>query len=111
MRRMIWLLAGVLLVVPSLGSDSPKGYDGATIQEDDLQGEWRTVNRDWTADRQSPDLTFRGGKYVAAVGGFAEVGTYTIDTSRRPAHLNQTTVSRFGPLYRNCIYRIDGDTL
>src|SRR5262249_10775996 len=30
MRRIVWLLAVVLLVVASLGSDSPKGYDGAT---------------------------------------------------------------------------------
>jgi hypothetical protein len=42
MRRIVCLLAA-LLVLPSLGSDSPKEYDGTTAWDDGLQGTWEAV--------------------------------------------------------------------
>src|SRR5262245_27862133 len=42
MRRTVCLLAIALLVLPSLGSDAPKEYDGTT-KRDDVQGTWEFV--------------------------------------------------------------------
>jgi uncharacterized protein (TIGR03067 family) len=96
MSRIVCLLASVLLIAPSLGSDEPRGYDDAMLREDELQGDWHTADHEW-------DLTLRGGKWVANLNGFAGVGTYTTDAGRRPAHLD------FGGI--KYIYQVEGDTL
>ena len=41
MRRLLPL--AVLLILPLLGSDSPKEYDDAAMQMDEIQGTWRLV--------------------------------------------------------------------
>jgi len=114
MRRFVCLLAGVLLVVPSLGSDAPKKYDGATV--DELEGTWQMVAVD---DGGGPGAlppvgtqTFRAGTWARSFGGSTDTGTYTTDTSHVPAYLTETYFDQDGKAWTlYYIFRIDGDTL
>jgi len=116
MRRFVCLLAGVLVVVPSLGSDSPREYDGAT-EMDGIEGTWRFVSAEriggdviWAGP---PILTFRGGRYVGLRDGrTVERGAYGVDNRQTPRHFDRFPES--GPnrgLTLRYIYRVDGDTL
>src|SRR5262249_52284330 len=71
MRRIVCLLAGVLLVVPSLGSDAPKEYDGAT-ERDELEGTWELVGIECRPVQEGPSnqcvVTFRGGRFTKSYG-------------------------------------------
>jgi len=114
MRRIIGLLAGVLLGVMGFGSDCPRGNDGEAAKVDDIQGEWRLVSMEHDGNVYAPSpkvRTYQAGKWVAGFPGPAE-GTYTTDPGRKPAHLDETTTSRGkrGQLAKY-IYRIDGDAL
>src|SRR5690349_9206168 len=113
MRRIICLLAGVLLVVSSLGSDSPKGYDDKT-ENGGIEAPWRLIeteykDRKWKAGRQDV-MTLRSGIYTGKDSeGETVRGDYRIDPTRTPSTLDWIpskgqTVIRF-------IFQIDGDTL
>src|SRR5690242_5712976 len=110
MRRIVSLLAGVLLVVPSLGSDSPRGYEAATAG-DELHGTWREV------EAVSPfEWTFRGGQYVwkgqSPAGPFSRAGTYTIVPRRKIGYLDHPRGDdRLDAPTWNGIYELDRDTL
>jgi len=110
MLRIVWLLAGVLLVVLSLGSGAPKGYDGTVAWKDGLQGTWHTVAGEIGGERvllvADADQTFRAGKWYVSSNS---EGTYTTDESYRPAYLDKRFPAT-GEL-RKYIYRVDGDTL
>src|SRR5262245_60050700 len=86
MRRTACLLA-VLLVLSSLGSDEPTGYDGAT-EENSIEGAWQimTINVEGGQTDQIGDrcvMTFRGGKWSYSESGVAvTAGAYRTDTSR-----------------------------
>jgi uncharacterized protein (TIGR03067 family) len=116
MRRIVCLLGGVLVVVPSLGSDSPKGY-GDAAEPDELQGTWALVlqvydNRQATgpAVDGSEVETFRAGRWEK--GAPERSVNYRADAGLRPAHLDAPFPS--GHRQRGMmryIYRRDGDTL
>jgi uncharacterized protein (TIGR03067 family) len=116
MRRFVCLLAGVLLVVPSLGSDSPE-YDGATEMKG-LEGEWRLTALTVGGHREDAPrklmATFGRESFVRYYdsGGVIARGTYTADQSRTPAHLDETIMTgpQAGQVWMN-LYRVDGDTL
>jgi uncharacterized protein (TIGR03067 family) len=114
MRRTIWLLAGVLLCLVALGSDSPKEYDDK-VEANNFQGEWHEVS----ADRNGVDvprgkwsLVFRNGKYEGVTDHETDSGTYLL--SGRSAILRLHLVSASG---RNTcssgkfLTRVEGDTL
>jgi uncharacterized protein (TIGR03067 family) len=119
MRRIVCLLAGVLLVVPVLGSDSPKEYGDAT-EIDGIEGTWRFVSAEriggdvkrveWAGP---PILTFRGGRYVGLRDGrTVEQGDYWVDNRQTPRHFDRFPES--GPnrgFTLPYIYRVDGNTL
>jgi uncharacterized protein (TIGR03067 family) len=115
MRRIVWVLASVLLVVLSLGSDVPKEYDGAT-ENGNLQGTWQVIavelpsqGRHWKAGWVQ---TFRDGKCWPADGIWLSVGTYTTDASHKPARMETTDLEgQDQGRIRKYIYRIDGDSL
>jgi uncharacterized protein (TIGR03067 family) len=113
MRRTVCLLAA-LLVLPSLGSDSPKEYDGAT-EEDELRGEWRVVIiEDETRILDNGALgvrTFRSGKWTYSNGQVSVAGAYTADARYKPPRLDMVGRGANEGLRSLCIYRIDGDTL
>jgi uncharacterized protein (TIGR03067 family) len=115
MRRIVCLLAGVLLVVPSLGSDAPKEYDGATVQVDELEGTWRmTENDGMMVDPTSQRVTtFRSRTYTINWNdGDTDRGSYRIDSTHNPPRLSWVPSS--GPWSGHtttAIYQIDGDTL
>ena len=119
MRRIVCLLAVVLLVVPSLSSDTPKEYDGAT-EEPSIEGTWE-LDSSGCVGRESPPhplyrpciQTYRRGKWTyQQAGRVLEEGTYTADSRRKLAFLDETKTSgEAAGRTRECIYRIDGDTL
>jgi len=103
MRRIVCLLAGVLLVVPSLGSDTPKGDDGAT-EIDRLEGTWRATGKkpeEWS-------ITYRGGRYRIDE---THRGRYRIDATRTPPHLDLVPEAGTQGTKSIFIFQIDGDTL
>ena len=116
MRRFVCLLAGLLLVLPSLGSDAPKEYDGATVQKEELEGTWRLTGFEWdgkTKPGTQAVMTLRGGTYTITFSdGKTWRGNYQIDTTHQPAHLDWLGSSDGGPGKTNkCLYQIHGDTL
>ena len=116
MRRTVCLLVGVLLVVPSLGSDTPKDYDGAA-EAADLEGSWQQVGVVWngrlTTTEVGPVWTYRNGRETTHDDGRL-VGEcpYTVDASSRPARMDtvETAGKHKGKTWRH-IYRVEGDTL
>ena len=104
MRRIVCLLAGVLLIVPSLGADTAKECDGAT-EIDSVEGTWR-------ANRGQPteySITYRGGRYRI---DDTHTGRYRIDATRTPPHLD--LIPDGGPDQGRTlpnIFQIDRDTL
>jgi uncharacterized protein (TIGR03067 family) len=117
MRRTVCLLA-VLLVVPSLGSDEPRGYEGQVTWDDGLQGAWRLVTFETPTlrinhENADPDiLTFRAGKWERSSVQISEAGTYTPSTGFAPARLDRTyTAGAYTGSTEKLIYCIDGDRL
>jgi uncharacterized protein (TIGR03067 family) len=114
MRRFVSLLTVALLVVPSLGSDEPKEYDGA-VHEAGLQGRWRRVAAEFggrsNLDPGSWVYSFRGGTYaISCNGDVLQTGTYTADAGRLPAHLDFLSGPGNEETWKY-IYRVEGDTL
>jgi uncharacterized protein (TIGR03067 family) len=116
MRRTILLLAGVLLSVVALGSDSPKEYDDKADM-DEVRGTWRLVDIEvdghkWMFPHQCV-MTNRSGisTYVYSHRGTIQ-GTYRIDPTCKPSRYDNVplTGSLKGQTLR-WIYAIDGDTL
>jgi uncharacterized protein (TIGR03067 family) len=116
MRRLVCLLAGVLLVVPSLGSDAPKEYDGAT-EKDELEGTWELTLHEIGGVGFTPTLTcevtFRRGTYIARYGdGDTIRATYRFDRSHQPPHLDLCPSSEdFNGQTLKGVCEIKGDTL
>jgi uncharacterized protein (TIGR03067 family) len=112
MRRIACWLAGVLLVVSSLGSNTPSEDDGAT-EMNELEGSWRMVAVEYCGRDQPVPVkgatTYCCGKFTWPLD---HGGTYRADLSRKPAHLDET--EERGPSKGKtwkCIYQVDGDTL
>src|SRR5215471_17779132 len=91
-RRIVSFYAGLLLVVPSLGSDAPKEF-GDTAEPDELQGTWALVlqvydNRQAFAPAVEGSVveTFRADRWEK--GDPERSVTYRADASLRPAHLD-----------------------
>src|SRR5262249_53404922 len=117
MRRIVCLLAGVLLVLPSLGSDSPKEYDGAT-QLSNIDGSWQLVMRrqdgQETVFKERIIWTFRKGEFINSAVPDGDKKTYKVTpTSYGPAHLDLGLVDPYGgELPWLCgVCQLDGDTL
>jgi uncharacterized protein (TIGR03067 family) len=114
MRRSVCLLA-VLLALPSLGSDTPKEYDGAT--EDSIEGTWRLTGFAFEDRKQALDyqsvMTLRGGTYRrddSDDGTFR--GSYRIAHSHQPPHIDWLpSQGHFAGRTLKFIYQLDGDTL
>jgi uncharacterized protein (TIGR03067 family) len=113
MRRTILLLAGVLLSVVALGSDSPKEYDDKTDVVG-IEGTWRLIDGEFNGEKIKPStqllMTICKGNYtIAELGGSTERGNYRIDTTRKPPHLDRSPSINSGA--EKFIYQIDGSTL
>jgi uncharacterized protein (TIGR03067 family) len=113
MRRRIYWLLTVVLVVPSLGSDAPKEHDGAA-EIAGIEGTWRCVSVENSGGTYPtpPEwrMTFRAGKFTWTGGGIYPQGSYTVDARKKPGWLDMTRQPEGDPTWLN-IYRIDGDTL
>jgi uncharacterized protein (TIGR03067 family) len=118
MRRSVCLLAVALLALPSLGSDAPKEYDGAT-ERDELEGSWERVSAAPVGGKAAISLpgecveTFRDGRWVYKdKGRVISEGVYRADSTRRPCALDEsTTAEKEAGQARRFIFRVDGDTL
>jgi uncharacterized protein (TIGR03067 family) len=115
MRRIV-LLAGVLLVVPALGSDAPKEYDGRAVT-DDLEGAWQLIREElpgWSKTiEDGPVAMYRNGtQTVTLKGRLLARRPFTVDAVSRPARMTcvETAGEYKGETWRH-IYQIEGDTL
>ena len=111
--RCVSLLLAVLLIVPLLGSGSPKGYDDKTTL-DPLDGTWELV----AVERQGRNsgfrkevLTYHGGKYTFTDHNSKHTGTYTSDSSRNPGTLEYKPAINSNLEITPRIFHVDGDTL
>lgn len=126
MRRIVCLLAGVLLPILSLGSDTPKGYDGRTQVVNPLNGTWRPLKVEMTsngggkiicAGPEWADIVFQDGKYAWNWGDQyyrieSSRGTCTFDPLKNPGHLDLSeTAGTYKGVTIRCIYRMDADKL
>jgi uncharacterized protein (TIGR03067 family) len=114
MRRTILLLAGVLLSVVALGSDSPKGYDDRT-ELAGIEGTWRLIEFGTNGRKQKPgwqDVTTyrRGTIAVDYLDGRKLQGSYRIDRTQSPPHLDRIVSNTDGQTLKS-LCRIDSDTL
>jgi uncharacterized protein (TIGR03067 family) len=115
MRRTVWLLVGVLLVLPSLGSDAPKDYDGA-VRTEDIEGEWRLVSCRFGGESASEGgraiWTFRDGQFIPGEWNGLK-RTYTVAPSvHGPAPIDLGAEFRHEKIaWLTGIYHLDGDTL
>jgi uncharacterized protein (TIGR03067 family) len=115
-RRITSLVAGMLLVLPSLGTDSQNSFDGATEAED-VQGTWEQVSLEQGGKSQPVPTgkiwTYRGGRFTWSLGDEVMPGHYTTDASLRPAHLDEYPERPPGAngTRWKCIYEVRGDTL
>jgi uncharacterized protein (TIGR03067 family) len=116
MRRLCLPLAA-LLVLPLLGSDAPRGYDGAT-EADDIQGTWEFTRYEYggraaRAPHFRDVTTYRGGTFTTARGdGDTIRGSYRLDPASKPSRLVKCPV--VGPQQGRAtqlIYEVNGDTL
>ena len=107
-------LFAILLVVPLLGSDSPKEYDDATVNGT-IEGTWRETGFEITGQKMKVNFevvkTYRSGTFTIVSPG-PSVGSYRIDYSRNPPELDWMPTSGVhkGKTIK-WIYQIDGDTL
>jgi uncharacterized protein (TIGR03067 family) len=116
MRRFVCLLAVALLAVPSLGSDAPTEYEGAT-EAAGIEGAWQLVAFEYQGGRVKPDLqgvlTCRGETFALAYNSVESLrGSYRVDPAQSPPQLDW--VPSGGELKGKTLkllYRIDGDTL
>lgn len=90
MRRLSLLFA-VLLIVPLLGSNSPKEYDDRT-EEVGIEGTWQLLAVERNGEKVNPItwvLALRGGKFTRADSDGDKVnGVYRFDTTQKPYHLD-----------------------
>ena len=118
MRRTVYSVCAVLLVVVGLGSNSTKDYDDRT-ELNNIQGGWRLTKLESNGKEfhlgsiQNSVRIYRSGACTDRSGiGDRFIGHYRVDPSRKPAHLDM--ILSFGPRKGEtlkCIYQIDGDTL
>ena len=111
MRRLSLLFA-VLLVVPLLGSGSPKDYDGKT-EYVGIEGTWRLTQVELNGTNGPPSQavhTYYSRTYTVTLNGKTSGGSYCIDTTHNPTYLDLTPSdpAAYGGKH---IYQIDGDTL
>jgi uncharacterized protein (TIGR03067 family) len=111
MRRNILLLAGVLLVAPSFGSDSPKECDGQ-VEIDGIEGTWKLVSVEDNG-KASPGFEFA---VIFCKGAWTSTsdqkGSYKVDAKQRPALLDWRITDPPGDQKpAKSIYRLDGDIL
>jgi len=92
MRRTILLLAGVLLCVVALGSDSPKEYDDRTVYCG-IEGTWQLAKVELGGRNEEPAcqsvMSFHAGTWELkeSDGGWYK-GTYCTDSTQKPPHLD-----------------------
>jgi hypothetical protein len=92
MHRSACLLAA-LLVLPLLGSDSPKEYNCAT-EERSIEGTWEFICNEYNGVEFPRNIrcvkTFHLGIYTARFGhGETMRGTYRLDPAHKPPLLDE----------------------
>ena len=117
MPRIHFLLAGLLLSVVSLGSDSAKEYDDET-EHAGIEGRWLLTESGIETAKpyrgEAEVLSFRGRtfKFEYPISNKTSAGTCWTNPARVPHHLELTALSGNikGRKFR-WIYEIEGDTL
>jgi uncharacterized protein (TIGR03067 family) len=115
MRRTVLLLAGALLSVVALGSDSPKEYDDKTEMNDPVEGTWQLTQYELNGERlklpfQVVMICHDGAITHKRSDGNTPRWNLRIDPARSPRHLDMIPLGGARQSIK-CIYQIDGDIL
>jgi uncharacterized protein (TIGR03067 family) len=109
-------LLGGLVIGLLIAADEKKPDD--KVVRDKLKGTWTIVSMELNGQKvpeeqlKGQSLTFEGEKVTIKRKNDAETGTYKIDASQKPGHLDITPSD--GPQKDKAmkmIYQLDGDTL
>jgi uncharacterized protein (TIGR03067 family) len=81
----------LFLVLPLLGSDSPKDYDESATVVNNLEGTWKLVEVDG-GGKKSPVLsktliTIRGRDYISASDSEVDHGTFVVKSAYTPPRI------------------------
>jgi uncharacterized protein (TIGR03067 family) len=103
-------------VLPLLGSDSPRRYDGTTAEVDEeLQGRWTRHSVESNGHLLMVPggvlLTVRGRAWEENTRGQLRTAAYTTDPSRNPRRLELVHPDDPPGIKRRYLYQIHGDTL
>ena len=109
MRRTVCLLAA-MLILPAVGSDSPKDYNDR-MEEVSIEGTWLMVRLEANGStipiRPNEIYTYQGSNFHCADGELD--GTYSVDGSVRPARLVEHVMKGIETCEN--IFQVEGDTL
>jgi uncharacterized protein (TIGR03067 family) len=113
MRRLIPLFAALLLL-PLLGSDSPREYDSATEMAG-IEGTWQLLAVEHDGNKVNSITwvwTLRDGEYTRTdSNGDHGTGTYRINTNQKPPHFDLSAAKEGGYGALKGIFQCQGDTL
>ena len=106
-------LLAPLLVLPLLGSDTPKEY-GDKTEVIGIEGTWRQVEEEFQGHTKKPErhwlLTIRGETYTEDDGqGIKVFWRYRVDNTRKTPHLD--LLSSSGSVSQKGIYQVDENRL
>jgi uncharacterized protein (TIGR03067 family) len=112
--RSLRLLIAALLVVPLLGSGSPREYDDRTEMAG-IEGTWQLLAVEHDGKKVNSItwvLTLRDGEYTRTdSNGDHGTGKYRIDTNQKPPHFDLSAAKEGGYGALNGIFQCQGDTL
>jgi uncharacterized protein (TIGR03067 family) len=117
MRRTVYSVCAVLLVVVGLGSDSPREYDDKT-EVAGIEGTWRFTeselvgHKKWKAEWEEVRYYRRETYTYNGRVGETDRGRYRIERTRKPSHFDYTPSNGYhqGQTIK-CLYELHGDTL
>jgi uncharacterized protein (TIGR03067 family) len=115
----------LLLLSVGLGGASAdirgEGYllDSNTIEQDPLEGTWVLAKATWCGrvqpftedEKKNIHLFFSAGKFKEQSGADIDEGTYRLESSTSPKHLDLKYTTGNVLAIRRCIFEVEGDDI
>lgn len=113
--RQVALLLIIACILPLLGSDLPREYDGAT-ENGSIEGTWQWVSETKNGVPLFPPahtVTYRRSTIVTFQSNDeADIVDYDVDVTRKPFHFNRIRRVTNGEVQVwRCIFKIECNTL